>query len=343
MRMHPNQRLISLRACQFPAALAATLLLGVLLTGCGETDTLQGYVEGDYVDVAAPLAGRLETLSVRRGETVRTGDPLFQLEDAYERAAVAEAEQNALSAENSLADKGKGQRPSEIAAIQAQLREASSSLEYARTDYERKKRLFAERTISTQELDLARTEYETARQTQNRIRAELNTARLGGRSDEIAAAQAQFDGARAQLEQARWNLDQKRQQAPVSGLVFDTFYDRGEWVAAGKPVVSLLPSENIKVVFFVPETQAGTLRPGMRAEISFDGAVAPVPVTISYVSPEAEYTPPVIYSSENRAKLVFLVEARPEPGRETELRPGQPVDVRLAPFTPDAAGPETGQ
>lgn len=312
------------------AALALVLLLAPLLAGCDDAATLQGYVEGDYVDVASPLAGRLESLDVRRGGEIRAGESLFRLEDAFERAAVEEAEQNVLRAENSLADKTKGQRPSELAAIQAQLREADSSLSYARKDYERKKRLFAERTISAQELDLARTEYETARQASNRIQAELNTARLGGRSDEVAAAQAELDAARAKLKQARWNLDQKAQSAPVSGLVFDTYYDRGEWVAAGRPVVSLLPPENIKVIFFVPEPLAGTLRPGMKAEIGFDGAPAPVAVTISYVSPEAEYTPPVIYSSQNRAKLVFRVEARPAPGRETELRPGQPVDVALA-------------
>lgn len=318
------------------------LLLAVALSGCGEDRPLQGYVEGDYVDVAAPLAGRLDVLDVRKGGQVDAGAPLFRLENAFERAAVAEAEENVRRAENTLADKTKGQRPTEIAAIRAQLREAAANLDYARTDYERKQRLFAERTISTQELDQARTAFQTAQQTRNRIQAELNTARLGGRSDEIAAARAELDAARAQLEQARWNLDQKAQDAPVAGLVFDTYYERGEWVAAGKPVVSLLPPANVKVVFYAPETLAGTLRPGQSAEVHYDGAAAPVPVRLSFVSPEAEYTPPVIYSSENRAKLVFLVEARPLPGHEAELRPGQPVDVTLAP-APAAPSPERAQ
>lgn len=333
MRPHTDLGLIPkpLRRWLRPVALLVALSISPLLSACGTEERLQGYVEGDYVDVAAPLAGRLDALNVQRGETIPQGTSLFRLESAFERAAVDEAEQNVLRAENALADMGKGRRPSELAAIQAQLREARSSLDFARVDYERKKRLYAERTISEQELDRARTEYETARQAANRIQAELSTAKLGGRTDEVAAAQAELDGARAKLEQARWNFDQKEQAAPVAGLVFDTYYEQGEWVAAGRPVVSLLPPENIKVIFFVPEPLAGTLHPGHHAEISFDGAPAPVPVILTFISPEAEYTPPVIYSSENRAKLVFLVEARPEPEYADALRPGQPVDVTLAP------------
>ncbi|SKA74387.1 HlyD family secretion protein [Paucidesulfovibrio gracilis DSM 16080] len=309
-----------------------------LLHGCGDTAPLQGYVEGEYVEVAAPLAGQLTRLHVRKGRTVQAHEPLFELENNFEQAAVDEARQNVLRADNSLADLGKGQRPTEIAAIQARLHEARSSLSFARTDYERKKRLFAEETISAQELDRARTEYETASQSVRRIEAELGTARLGGRSDELAAAQAELDAARAKLEQARWNLDQKSQSAPASGTIFDTYYEPGEWVAMGRPVISLLPSDNVKVIFFLPETMAGTIQPGHAALVSFDGSPNPVDVTITHIADQAEYTPPVIYSSQNRAKLVFRVEARPDPEDAALLRPGQPVDVTLQPQAPAGTG-----
>ncbi|MBU1247320.1 MAG: HlyD family efflux transporter periplasmic adaptor subunit [Proteobacteria bacterium] len=310
------------------------LLLGaalLLLGGCsGDNSSYQGWVEGEFVLVAAPLPGQLLTLDVHRGTQVEAGIPLFSLENAFETAAVIEAEQNMLQAERALDNLGKGRRPSELAAIEAQLREARSSLEYARTDYERKKTLLAEQTISQEESDRARNEYNRTRQTVNRIQAELATARLGGRTDEVAGAEAVVEAARAKLDQVRWNLDQKRQSAPMAGLVFDTFYERGEWVGGGMPVVSLLPPENIKIIFYVPEPLAGTLAPGQAVLVTFDGGPAPIPATVSYIKPEAEFTPPVIYSSQNRAKLVYLVEARPAPGHTTELRVGQPVDVTLA-------------
>ncbi|MEF2145303.1 MAG: HlyD family efflux transporter periplasmic adaptor subunit [Desulfovibrionaceae bacterium] len=313
-----------------PRLFPVLALLLALLGGCtGESDLLQGYVEGEYVLVAAPLSGRLETLHVRRGQEVQAGQALFDLESAFEAAAVSEAEQNLLRAELTLTDKSKGGRPSELASIRAQLGEAQSSFNFARTDYERKKRLFQEQTISADELDRSRTEYNRTLQAVSRIKAELDTAKLGGRSDALAAAEAEVEGARAKLEQARWNLNQKTLAAPKSGLIFDTLFEPGEWVAAGCPVVSLLPPENRKVIFFVPETRVGNLRPGQTVLASFDGAETPIPARITYISPEAEYTPPVIYSSENRAKLVFLVEARPTPDAAPGLRPGQPVDVRL--------------
>ena len=306
-------------------------LLAMGLAGCsGDSGQLQGWVEGEYVLVAAPLAGQLTSLDVRRGQQVEAGAPLYGLESVYEQSAVIEAEQNLLKAERALTDLGKGRRPSELAAINAQLREARSGMDFALKDYERKKKLFAEQTISQDELDRSRTEYDRTRQAVNRIQAELATARLGGRSDEVAGAEASVEAARAKLEQARWSLGQKQQAAPVAGLVFDTFYEQGEWVGAGMPVVSLLPPGNIKIIFYVPEPLAGTLAPGRIVEISFDGGGAPVPATVSFVQPRAEFTPPVIYSSQNRAKLVYLVEARPEPGHEAELRVGQPVDVSLA-------------
>jgi HlyD family secretion protein len=135
--------------------------------------------------------------------------------------------------------------------------------------------------------------------------------------------------ARAQLAQAEWRLDQMSQAAPQGGIVVDTLYRPGEWIAAGAPVVSLLPPENVKVRFFVPEPRLGAIGIGDEVHIGCDACAAGLTATISYVSPDAEYTPPVIYSREMRAKLVYLVEARPR--QPTALRPGQPVDVTLAP------------
>ncbi len=308
--------------------LAAVCVL--MVSGCSDNEAaFQGWVEGDYVHVAAPLAGELLELSVRRGDQVAAGADLFRLEDGFEAAAVSEAEENLKQAENKLADIQEGQRPTELAAIQAQLAEARASLEYARTDYKRKQALYDEATISAQELDQARTAYDQARQTVSRIASELETARLGGREGEVEAARAQVEAARAKLVQARWNLDQKRQSAPAAGLVFDTYYEPGEWVGAGKPVVSLLPPDNVKVIFYAPETLAGSLAPGMALRVGRDGTDETVAATITFVSPDEEFTPPVIYSSQNRAKLVYRVEARPDPGQDMALRTGQPVDVFL--------------
>ncbi|HTK88491.1 MAG TPA: HlyD family efflux transporter periplasmic adaptor subunit, partial [Nitrospiraceae bacterium] len=145
----------------------------------------------------------------------------------------------------------------------------------------------------------------------------------------IAAAEANLQAVEAALTKAEWDLSQKHQIAPQAGLVFDTLYREGEWVPAGRPVVVLLPPQNIKVRAFVSENRIGRIHPGDRIRVSVDGVQEPFIGTVSYISPHAEYTPPVIYSQESRSKLVFMIEAVFDPQTSVNLHPGQPVDVRL--------------
>ena len=159
------------------------------------------------------------------------------------------------------------------------------------------------------------------------LEAQLRVAQLPARVDERAAAAADTDAARQSLRQSAWREAQKSRTAPAAGLVADTFFRVGESVQAGQPVLALLPPGNVKARFFVPESAVGHLQLGAAVQIVCDGCAAPIPARISFISNRAEYTPPVIYSNAQRAKLVFLVEARPSPVDGARLKPGQPVDV----------------
>ena len=306
-------------------ALAAAMGLG----GDGGALRVQGYVEGEYVYVAAPVAGRLETLHVARGAQVAAGAPLFQLDRSSEQPARDEAAARLARAAASLADLRKGKRPSELASIEAQLAQAKAMLELSESELKRRERLVASNVTSREAVDQARAAYERDRARVAELQAALETAQLGARADEIQAAEAEVTAARAQLAQAEWRLDQMSQAAPQAGVVVDTLYRPGEWVAAGAPVVSLLPPENLKVRFFVPEPRLGAIEVGDEVGVSCDACAPDLSAVISYVSPDAEYTPPVIYSRDMRAKLVYLVEAKPR--HTAALHPGQPVDVTLAP------------
>jgi HlyD family secretion protein len=134
--------------------------------------------------------------------------------------------------------------------------------------------------------------------------------------------------ARAAVAQAEWQVSQRHVVAPVAALVADTFARPGETIAAGVPIVSLLPPQNILVRFFVPETELATLHVGDRMAISCDNCASGLTAAITFISPQPEYTPPVIYSESNREKLVYLIEAHPTPEQAVQLKPGQPVDVR---------------
>jgi HlyD family secretion protein len=179
------------------------------------------------------------------------------------------------------------------------------------------------------EVDRARSARDQNRQRVAQLGADLNTALLGSRADQVAAAEAEVRAKEAALAKAEWELAQKRQAAPKGGLVFDTLYREGEWVPAGRPVVVLLPPDHIKVRAFVSETRLGTIKLGDRVRVSADGAPHAFEGKVSYISPRAEYTPPVIYSQGNREKLVFMLEALFDGGTGADLHPGQPVDVRI--------------
>ena len=307
------------------------LLIALAAAGCSNTapPSLQGYVEGEYVRIAAPFAGMLVKLDVQRGQDVAAGSPLFALEAGSEDAARSEAEQRARRAQAQVDDLRKGRRPTEIEASRAQLSQAQVAASFSEKEYARQLDLVAKGFVSQQRADEARAARDRDRSKVAELTADLETARSGSRPDEIRAAEAEAAAAREALKQADWKLRQKSVASTVAGRVSDTLFVRGEWVPAGAPVVTLLPAGNVKVRFFIPETKLGGVRIGQKVALACDGCPPSLSASVSYIAPQAEFTPPVIYSRDNRAKLVFLVEARPEPGDGAKLHPGQPMDVTL--------------
>lgn len=310
--------------------IAGVSLLAAVLTGCGGSQPayFPGYAEGEFVRVAAPLAGTLEALRVERGDVVAQGAPLFTLESDVERAARAEAEARVATAQASLDDLRKGRRPPEVAAARAQLAQAQASLTQSEADLARTTKLVAGHFLPPQQLDAALAARDRDRAQVAELSLQVRIAQLPARSDAIAAAAAEVKAATDALAQAAWRVRQKAQAAPAAGLVDDTYYRPGEWVAAGSPVVSLLPPGNVKLVFFVPETLVSSIRIGGIVTARCDGCAQPFSARVDFVSPQAEFTPPVIYSRESRAKLVFRIEARPDPPSPS-LHPGLPVEITL--------------
>jgi HlyD family secretion protein len=308
-----------------------------LLAGCEQqrSGRIQGYIEGEFVYVASPRSGALTTLEVAKGAQVDAGAPLFGLDGMPEQSARDEAAHELQRAEAELEDKKKGERPSELAASSAALEQARAALDLAEKEVARQEKMQGTAGATTEhDVDRARAERDQDRERVAELEADLETARLGSRADEIAAAEAKVRSLQAALQQAEWELGQKHQSAPQAGLVFDTLYRQGDWVGAGLPVVMLLPPGNVKLRTFVAEGRVGSLQLGDSVRVFVDGVSEPRTGTISYIAPRAEYTPPVVYSIDNRNKFVFLVEAVFEPAVARELHPGQPVEVELAAALP---------
>jgi HlyD family secretion protein len=306
--------------------------VAVLLAGCsGQADQalFHGYVEGEFVDVAPEVGGRIVELAVRRGNAVEEGELLFRIDDAEAKAAMAEAQAGLARSEAELANLLQGQRPPEIAVIEAQIAETEASREQARKEFERQRLLFGKRVISEARLDQAREAVSIADARVEAARRQRDVAEMPARRPEIDAAERAVEAARAELEQMATRLAKYIVEAPVAGLVEDVHYEKGEIASPGTPVLSLLPPGGRIVIFFVPEAERPALTIGTNVSVTCDGCPAGLTGEITFLGREAEFTPPVIFSSDTREKLVFRAEAdMQQTGADLPL--GQPVDVAPA-------------
>ena len=302
------------------------------LVACSEkaSSTFQGYAESESLHIAAPFAGVLDQLQVTRGQQVAANAPLFVLEQASEAAQRREAEARLAAATARLANLQAARRSSEVDAVRARGQQAKATRELSTSQLAQQEKLFKQGFISQAKFDEARSLYQRDLARVAELNAETRTATISvGREEEIGAAKRDVDAAKAVLAQNDWKVAQKSMIAPLAGLIENTYFSRGEWVPAGQPIVSLLPPDKIKVRFFVSENILGNIKVGQSVSLACSGCGAPIKASITFIAAQPEFTPPVIYSKDSRAKLVFYVEAKPTPEQAVRLHPGQPVDVAL--------------
>ena len=312
------------------------LALVLTLAACGNPNgKLQGWVEGDFVFVGPDEAGRVETLAVREGDQIAAGAPLFAVDAELQQAdlhsvsaQVAEARARLMRLEAAQ------QRKEEIAVLQAQEQRAEAMLQLSTAELERQQALAARNIASQAQFDQAKANASRDKAALEEIRRQIAVAKLSARDEDIAAARQSLAAAVAREKAAETKLARRTLTSPVSGTVQQVYYRPGEMVPASRPVVSLLPPGNIKVRFFVPEALLPKIALGDAVEVTCDGCT-PVIARVSFIARSAEYTPPVIYSLEERNKLVFMVEARTD--KPDGLRVGQPVNVALAPRSAEAS------
>lgn len=318
----------------------AVLLSGLAVTGvvlllttfsANEDAEFPGYMEADLVLVGSEQGGRIAALSVEEGARVKQGDPIFVLESEEQEASVAAARARVQEAEARLADaKAEVQRPGEIEILDASLAQAKAMLQQANNNLDRARALFAKGWITKAQLDDTIAQHDRNEAAVAEAEKRITAAKLPGRSDMIDAAAANAEAARHALIEAEKNLGKRQVASPANGTVEEVYFRSGEVVNSGQAVVALLPPRNLKVRFFVAEPVRAGLQVDQSISISCDGCPPDLKAKISFIAREAEFTPPVIFSREQREKLVFLVEARPD-GAASELTAGQPLTVTLGP------------
>ena len=254
----------------------AAFALALCLAGCNDRDNVyQGWVEADLIFVAPDAVGRVQVLSVREGDTINVGDPLFTVDDDLQQADLAQVKASLLNAQ----------------------------------------------------------------QTYDRA-AQLAKSGAGTQKDLDAATMTLRD-AQARLNSAQTRLTRRQVFSPVHGTVQEVYYRPGEIVPADRPVVSLLPPGNIKVRFYVPQALLPRIAYGDAIKVGCDGCPGDLTAKVKFIARTSEFTPPVIYSREERSKLVYLIEAWPD--EPAALRVGQPLDVSLLPQAAQSNPPQASR
>lgn len=264
----------------------------MFLVGCREeAREYSGYIDADMIYLSGSYPGRLRELLVARGARVTARQTLFRLDQALEGFGVAIEE-------------------SSLAALEAEQSQIQVQIDYAQKNYRRQVRMGREDAASTDQIQAAERALEVLK-------------------GQLRAVEARIGGSRISLARDRWQRAQKDGVAPEDGLVFDTYLVPGEYSQAGQPVLSLVTAPRLKITFFVPEPLLSTIRLGQQVQARSDGSDTPLAATIDYIANKAEYTPPVIFSREERQKLVFKVIARPAQLDLERVHLGQPVSVSL--------------
>jgi len=308
---------------------AAVALTTGNLSGCAQkpADSYSGYVEAQEVSIDAPQSGWLTSVRVDRGDLIALDQPLFSLDATQQQQALSGAQNRAAAAGATATDLGKGARDADIAPLLAQQRQAQAQLDLAKANEARYAQLQPGGYVSPTQMDSLRAATRSAQADLDNVDKQITDKQLASRSDQIHAAQAQAEAAKTDSAQAAWTVSDRDVKSRLEGRIDERLREPGEFVAAGSAVLTVLPKGREFVRFYVPQADLPKLRVGQGVTIACDNCGVGLHGKIRFISQVAEFTPPVIYSVQERQKLMFLIEATPD--NPDALRAGQPVDVRL--------------
>ncbi|MFU9136357.1 HlyD family secretion protein [Erwinia tasmaniensis] len=307
-----------------------TIIFVLNLTACDDADLdyLSGYTHGEFIYLSYPESEKIELIMVKKGDLVKKDQSLIKMDSFITENSLRIAEKNFQAERALLVNMQSGERTEALNVVQSQLDRATSAADMAKSQLVRYQHLYNSRIISAAEWESMQDDYAQKKAQVDELTYLLAEKKLPARIAQIENQASRVDSAMLQRDKALWSYQQSTIVAPQDARVYDIIYHPGERPMAGKPIVTLLPPENVKVRFYIPEKMLGFFQVGQQISVRCDGC-APISATINYISPQAEYTPPVIYSTRRREKLIFMAEAVVALEQANNIKIGQPISVEI--------------
>ena len=290
---------------------------------------VSGTIEITDAELSFKLPGRVVARLVDEGEPIRTGQVVARLESADLQQEVAARRAEVEAAQAALRELLAGSRKEEIAQAEAALARVAAEEERLRKDLVRQEELYRQEIIASRDIDAARSATDAARAAVREARERLQLVRVGPRPETIDQGRARLKDTEALLALAETRLDYTTLFSPQDGVVLAKNVEPGEQVAAGTPVVTVGDLVHAWVRAYIPETELGKVKLGQEARIFSDTYPGTVyPGRVSFIAPEAEFTPKNVQTQKERVKLVYRIKID-VPNPKQELKPGMPVDAEI--------------
>ncbi|KAA3602315.1 MAG: HlyD family efflux transporter periplasmic adaptor subunit [Candidatus Scalindua sp. AMX11] len=314
--------------------LLTAAVLGYLYFQGGSPDDLHsirvsGNIEVTDAEVSFKIPGRVDKRYVDEGELIEKGDIVAILgsSDLEDEVAIRQAELQLVQAD--LAELTAGSRPEEISAAEANMKATKADKEHKERDFHKAEELFRKKVVSDEAYTHAEGDYEVALNRLREAEEKLKLVKLGPRKETIEQARARVRQAIGSLKLARTRLGYAKLFSPLSGIVLSKNVEPGEYVAPGTPVVTVGALENVWLRAYINETDLGRVKVGQQVNVLTDTYPDKIyKGHISFISPQAEFTPKTVQTVKQRVKLVYRIKVEiPNPNRE--LKPGMPADADI--------------
>jgi HlyD family secretion protein len=309
-------------------------VISFLITGCSNSNNKNsieatGTIETVNVVLSSKTSGEIKELRINEGERVKIGDTVMIIDTETLQLQLKQQESGAEMSRAQLDLLRNGARKEDILLAESSLNQAQINFNQAKSDLERLQKLYQTQTITKKQYDDAASHFDLMNDQLSSAKENFSKIKNYARPEEIKQAEAKLNQSRASADLIKKNINDSYIVSPLNGIVVKKYFEVGETVSPMSSLVKISDLTNVELYIYVTELELGKIKLGQKAEVTVDAFKdKKFEGKVTYISPEAEFTPKNIQTKDERTKLVFAVKIE-LPNPDFELKSGMPADARI--------------